>query len=136
MHQNKPFSSKAAILPGVPTAIWVTPLLNDFIWSSTLMCFANSFSTLAWPLNAISCLKCKERKKSNTWEDKLCIIQKRTTETHLMRSIVLRADPQTMSNTTDWVWVCCFWILAHFGQTEIKCVNMNCVNKNYLHVSN
>lgn len=38
-------------------------------------------------------------------------------ETHLMRSMVLRADPQTMSNTIDRVWVCCFCILAHFGQT-------------------
>lgn len=75
-----------------------------------------------------------KREKSLTLEKTNSIIQKRTTETHLMRSIVLRADPQTINNTTDWVWVCCFWILAHFGQTEIKCVNMKCVNKNYLHV--
>lgn len=74
-------------------------------------------------------LKTKREKMSNTWEDKLCIIQNITTETHLMTSMALRADPQTMSNTTDRVWVCCFWILAHFGQTEIKCVNMKCVDK-------
>jgi len=78
-------------------------------------------------------LNAKREKKSYTWENKLCIIQNRTTETHLIRSIVLRADPQTMRNTTDWVWVCCFWILAHFGQTEMKNFNMKIVNTNFIH---
>lgn len=51
-----------------------------------------------------------------------------------MRSIVLRADPQMMSNTTDRVWVCCFCIFAHFGQTEkylVKKEQMQILNQTY-----
>lgn len=35
-----------------------------------------------------------------------------------MSSMVRRAELQTISRTTELFSVCCFWILAHLGQTR------------------
>lgn len=37
---------------------------------------------------------------------------------YLMSSMVRRAELQTISRTTELFSVCCFWILAHLGQTR------------------
>lgn len=86
------------------------------------MCFAKSFSALASPLKAVSCL-------GRTTQISLLLIKNAKVMycrkkkyhrcfTYLMSSMVRRAELQTMSRTTELLFVCCFWILDHFGQTK------------------
>ena len=43
---------------------------------------------------------------------------RRSVVTYLMSSMVRRAELQTMRRGTEFFSVCCFWTLAHLGQTE------------------
>lgn len=119
--KHKPFCTSCASLPGVPTPMWTTPLPSSFIWSSTLMCLANSLATFTSPLNVVNCLKTAGTPISTHTHTHTLTLYRRGTRkmaTNLMRSMVRRAELQTISSRTERGCVCCFCTLAHFGQTS------------------